>query len=127
MDSFLDESFKHVHSFLNQKVFDVDMYETENDIVIEAELPGYKRDQIQLEIIDDQLRISVENSKFANEKNEKSLSYNKKQSYDKIERWILLPYPVSEKDVRATYKNDILTITTPKRRKSSRRFIDIDE
>jgi len=126
MDSFFDESFKHFNSFFDQIAFDVDMYETKTDVVIEAELPGYKRDQIQLEIIDNQVRIAVEDTKLVEEKNEQRMYRNIERSFHRIERLVSLPFTISEKNTRASYKDGILRITTP-RRETSRRFIDIDE
>ncbi len=124
MDSFIDESLQHFNSIFNYKAFELDMYETETEVVIEAKLPGYNRDQIQLEIIEDQLRIAVEDSKVVKENDMQNHPYKKQQSFQKIERLITLPFTISEADTKATYKDGIIQITTPKRKP---KFIEIDE
>jgi HSP20 family protein len=125
VDSFFDESFRRLNTFINRNTFLVDLYETKSDVVIEAELPGYKRDQIQVEILGNQLRIAVENSEITEEKNDENIYYLKKRPLQKVERFISLPFSISEKDTRATYQDGILRIVTPKRN-ISRRFIDIE-
>lgn len=104
----------------------IDLYETDKELVIKAEIPGVKLEQIQLDIEGQFLRISVEN------KEEKEVShhiqnfYRRERSYQRSERRIQLPYPISEKQTKATYQNGILTITAPKGFKLKKR-IQIDE
>ena len=51
MDRFFNQSFKQINSHLNWNPLKVDMYETDNDVIIKTELPGYRPEDIQLEII----------------------------------------------------------------------------
>ncbi|ASN06050.1 Hsp20/alpha crystallin family protein [Virgibacillus necropolis] len=120
MDSFFNESFKQ---FFNQKPFEINMQETKSDVVIRAMLPGYNRDQIRLAIIGNQLRITVEDSKFQEKKKEHFTNTNKEY---KMERMISLPFTISEEDTKATYNDGILKISTPKK-KPNTRFINIDQ
>ncbi|WP_099156886.1 Hsp20/alpha crystallin family protein [Virgibacillus ndiopensis] len=126
MDSVFNDSSKKLNSYFNLKPFWVDVYETESEVIVEAELPGYKRDQIQLEIIGNQLRITVTDSMIHEEKNDKTNYQNKEQSFQKMERIVTLPFTISEKDTTASFNDGILKISIPKRN-SSRKFIGIDE
>ncbi|SDJ13233.1 Hsp20/alpha crystallin family protein [Alteribacillus bidgolensis] len=99
MESFVDESFQHFHSLFNRQMFEIEVYETESDILMESSLPDCERDQIQLEIIGNHLRISVDDSAMLEEKNDQSISQKKEQSFKRMERLIPLPLPISEKDV----------------------------
>ncbi|GAB3792316.1 Hsp20/alpha crystallin family protein [Virgibacillus kimchii] len=125
MDSFLNESIRNFDSFFNLKSFDVNMYETDMDIIVEAYLPGIKKDQIELEIIGNRLRIAAEDMTILEEKNDKTKYNDRRQSFQKTERLITLPFHVSEKDTKASFHKDTLKITIPKRN-SGRKFIDID-
>lgn len=125
MDSFLNDSFKNFNSLFSRKSFDVDMYETKSDVVIQAKLPGIKRDQIELEIVGNQVRIAVQNEIF-DETNDGSMHQHKEQSLQRMERFVTLPFTISEKETQAAYNNGILEITTPKNNES-RKFIDIDK
>lgn len=124
IDSFFDESLKHLDSFLSQNVFPVEWYETESDMIIEADLPGHKREHIQVEVLGNQLRIAVEHSDMTTVHHEQVYSH-RKQSLQKIERCLTLPFSISEKDTHATYKNGLLRIITPKQ-PHDKRFVDIE-
>ena len=125
MDSFLNQSIRNFDSFFNLKSFEVNMHETKKDIIVEAHLPGVKRDQIELEIVGNQLRIAAEDMTILEEKNDQTKYNDRRQSFQKTERLITLPFHISEKDTTASFDNDILKITIPKHN-SGRRFIDID-
>lgn len=125
MDSFLNESIRNFDSFFNLKSFEVDMYETNNAIIVEANLPGIKREQIELEIVGNQLRIAAEDMTVLEEKNDKTKYNDRRQSFQKMERLITLPFHISEKDTKASFEKDMLKITIPKQN-SGRKFIDID-
>ncbi|MEW9677545.1 Hsp20/alpha crystallin family protein [Lentibacillus sp. L22] len=124
IDSFFNESFNNFHQLINKRSIRVHTHETKSSVVVEAELPGYKRDQIQLEIIGNQLRIIAEDTSSFEGKNKKGETFHKEQSYQTAERLITLPFTISEKDTSAVLKNGILKISIPKKNES-RRFIDI--
>lgn len=121
MDS-IDDFFQR--SFVPS--FPVDLYETKDELVITAEIPGVKKEQIYLDIIGNTLRISVEHQDELEEKNTIHNYYRRERSYQRSERNVQLPYPVSEKQVKASYQNGILKIRAPKGQKRKSR-IQIDE
>lgn len=122
MDSFINDSAKNFHSLFNsQKAFKVNMHETKTDVVVEAILPGYKRDQIQLGIIGNQFRITVENTTVMEEKGD-----DNEESSQELERLISLPFTISKNETKAIYQDGILKISTPKR-KSTATIIDIGQ
>lgn len=126
IDSFFNDSVKHFDSLINKRSIRVDINETKFNVIIKAELPGYKRDQIQLEIIGNQIRITAEDTSIHEEKHDKNMYHNKNQSRQRAERLITLPFTISEKDTKAALSDGILKITIPKKNES-RRFIDIND
>ncbi len=122
MDSFFNDSIKNFNSMFKKSIR-INTYETKSSVVIEAELPGYKREQIHLEIIGNQIRISAEDTTNVEEKNE---NYNNEESVRQAERLVTLPFTISEKDTKAKLNNGLLKITVPKLNES-RKFIDIDD
>ncbi|MGM8212273.1 Hsp20/alpha crystallin family protein [Virgibacillus sp. W0430] len=125
MDAFFHESFSNFNTFWNPKGFKVDMYETESAVIVEAILPGYTRDQVEIEIIGSNLRITVEDRASMEKVNEKEHYYKKEQSYRKAERLVALPFPISKNETKAAFKNGILKITVPKNN-DSRSYVDIE-
>ncbi|WLR52789.1 Hsp20/alpha crystallin family protein [Bacillus tianshenii] len=118
------DSFFHQAPF--NATFPVDMYETEHDIVIKANIPGVNREQITIEPMYDMIKISVLNNEIVEEENELKSYYKRERRVQRMERIIPLPFPVSEKKTTASYQNGILTIRTPKQQRK-KRTIEIDE
>lgn len=103
----------------------VDIYETEgHDLVLRAELPGMKREDIE---------VSVENGTIVLRGEKKFDSEVKEESYRRIERSygtfhrsFTLPSTVDTSRVSADYRNGVLTITLPFREEAKPRTINID-
>jgi len=62
MDSFFNQFFNHLDTHLPANSLQVDQYENESDMIVEVKLPGCNRNQIQLEIIGNRLKIGIEDS-----------------------------------------------------------------
>lgn len=124
MDSLFNESFRNFNALFDRGTVQIDMHETDTDVIIEARLPGYSREQIQLETVGNSLRIAAEDNAMLEEKNDKDNYHNRRRSFHRMERWVTLPFAISEKETKASYNNGILTITTPKR--NTGKTIDID-
>ncbi|WP_158290446.1 Hsp20/alpha crystallin family protein [Halobacillus salinus] len=123
MDSYMNQSIGKLRDYFAE--IDVNMYETETDVVVEAYLPGYDRSQIQIEILGHQLRIAAEKSTSQEIRNDQYGSFNKEQSRKKVERYISFPFTISEPHTKASIEGDILKITTP-RMKQETRYLDIE-
>lgn len=104
------------------------MYETDSDVVIEADVPGVNKDQIQLEWFADGLKIAVENRTDVEETNEKERYYRKERTFYRKERFIPLDFVSKPKNIKAKYENGILIISIPKHnlRRNHRQIIDIE-
>ncbi|HZG70146.1 MAG TPA: Hsp20/alpha crystallin family protein [Chondromyces sp.] len=125
MDSFFNESLISFDHFFNNASFAVDMYETDTDVVIEAKLQGYQRDQIEVECLGNGFRISAIKLEVNELTNDVDSFYQKNEAVQKIERVISLPFIVSENDTHASFQDGVLRIVTPKKR-IRKRLIDID-
>ena len=92
----------------------IDMKETENEIVVTAELPGVKMEDIELTVLPDRIRIKGEKKE---EKEEKEKGrYRIERSYGCFARQLPLPCAVIKEGVEATYKNGVLKVVLPKSR-----------
>ena len=90
----------------------VDMFETENDVVIKASLPGLKADDVQINVTGEMLTLKGE-TKETTEENEKSY-HMREQRYGAFERSISLPTLVTPEKAKAEFEDGILTVTLPK-------------
>ncbi|MEJ5173256.1 MAG: Hsp20/alpha crystallin family protein [Hydrogenothermaceae bacterium] len=90
----------------------VDVYEKDNNIVIEAEIPGAKKEDIEVKVKDNAVVVKGE-VKREEEKKEENY-YRSERFYGKFERVIQLPTDVKVEEAKATFENGILKLTIPK-------------
>ncbi|MCE9644736.1 MAG: Hsp20/alpha crystallin family protein [Chloroflexi bacterium] len=90
----------------------VDMYQTDNEIVVKAAIPGVKADEVQINVTGEILTLKGE----IKEKEEvKEKAYHlREQRWGMFERSIALPTDVIADKARAEFENGVLTITLPK-------------
>jgi len=90
----------------------VEVSETQDMIVVKAQLPGVSKDQIQVNISDDTLTIKGETKK--EEKEEGKNYYRQEFHYGAFARTITLPAAVQGEKAEAQLKDGVLQISIPK-------------
>jgi HSP20 family protein len=90
----------------------VDIFEDGGDVVIKAELPGMKKEDIDVKLTEDTVTISGEKKK--EEKVEKKNYYRLERSYGSFTRASNLPSEVQTDKAKAQFKDGILEIRVPK-------------
>jgi HSP20 family protein len=89
-----------------------DVMETDKSIVVVTDLPGVKKEDIEVDISEDTLEIVA---KFEDEIEEEGTNYiRKERSYGETRRTIALPDKVDIKKASAKFKDSVLTIELPK-------------
>ena len=102
----------------------VDVYETTENIVIKAEVPGVKKEDISVEVKDNTLYLKGER-KF--EKDVKEENYHRmERSYGSFRRVFSLPATVEQDKVKASFKDGVLEIMLPKAEKAKPKKIAVD-
>ena len=102
----------------------VDIYETEDAIVLKAELPGADPKDVEVRVEDNTLYLKGER-KF--EKEVKEQNYHRvERSYGSFARSFSLPNSISTDQVKAEFKDGLLTLTMPKREEAKPKTIKID-
>lgn len=101
----------------------IDMYQTDDDIVVKAALPGIKPDEVQINITGEVLHIKGE-TRHEEEKKEKAW-HMREQRWGAFERSVMLPTDVVADKARAEFENGILTITLPKAEEVKPKIINI--
>lgn len=98
-----------------------DMRETDDAYVIEAELPGVKRDDIHIEMNDREVRITGE---YKEQEREGVLRHSTRRT-GHFEYQVVLPADVKADEVSATLSDGVLTVTAPKAEAAKPRHIEI--
>jgi len=91
----------------------VDVYETDNDIVLKAELPGIDQNLIDVQV--DNHTLSLRGERKVENETKKENYRRVERSYGSFSRTFTLPETVEQEKIRAEYKDGVLTITLPKR------------
>ena len=103
----------------------VDIFETETEIMVKAELPGIERKDIALNLDNNVLTLKGER-KF--EKETRQENYHRiERSYGVFSRAFSIPAIVDEEKIRADYKDGILTIALPKKEQVKPKQIKIGD
>jgi len=89
-----------------------DMYETKEDLVIKADLPGMSDKDVQVSITGDLL--SLKGQRMEPEAVKPEQYFRAERWAGRVERTFQLPIPVQADKVRASYREGVLTVTLPK-------------
>lgn len=90
----------------------IDVIENENEIKVKAEIPGISKEDLDIVIYDEEVKISGEFKKSDEYKDENLRRIER--YYGSFSRIIPLPSEVKSDEAKAEYKDGILTITIPK-------------
>ena len=101
----------------------IDVYETDKEVVIKAEIPGVKKEDLEVSVKDNVLYIKGE-KKEEKEENTEAV-HRVERIYGKFERMISLPPNVKTQEAKAEYKDGILEIRFPKKEESQSTKINI--
>ena len=101
----------------------VDIYEDKDNFVVKAELPGMKKEDIDVSMHDGSLSISGERK--SEEKFEDAEVYRSERFFGRFQRTVALPTAVNAAGIKAQYKDGILTVTLPKAEEAKPKQIDV--
>jgi len=124
-----DDMNRMLESFWDTKSFgtgwnpDVDIAETDKEIIVKAEIPGVDPKEMDISIGDDKLTIKGEKKE---EKEDKGKSYHRvERSYGSFTRTIALPAHVKTDEIVAKNHQGVLEITLPKMEEAKTKKITV--
>jgi HSP20 family protein len=102
----------------------VDIYETENDLVLKADLPDVNPNDVDVRVENQTLTVAGER-KF--EKQDTAKGYHRiERSYGNFTRSFAVPNSFDTEKISAAFKNGVLTVTLPKKEAAKPRQIKIE-
>ncbi len=102
----------------------IDIYDSKDNLVVKADLPGIKKEDIEVSVQDGTLVIKGE-KKEESEKKDKGWVRTERY-YGSFYRAIALPATVDEAKVKANYKEGVLELAFPKKEEAKPKKIQID-
>ena len=115
LDDFFSDDFMMPRRSLARDNFKLDVQDKEKEYLIEAELPGVKKEEITLEMHDGQLIIGIKREEKVDEENKNYI--HKERRYCSMSRSVYLADADSE-NIKAKLDGGVLEITVPKLEKS---------
>ena len=125
LPSIFDDVFGDVFE-KNNEAMKTDVRLVGDNYLLDVALPGYDKEDIKLELERGYLTICAEHKKKETTKDEK---YIRRESfYGKCSRTFYVGDNVNEEDIKANYKNGILSVTVPKTSKvDNKKVIEIKD
>jgi HSP20 family protein len=102
----------------------VDLYEDKDNVTVKAELPGMKKEDINVSLEDGVLSISGERK--TEKRFEGTETFRSERFVGRFQRTISLTTEVKADQVKADYKDGILTVTLPKAEEAKPKHIQIN-
>ena len=90
-----------------ERFWNLEVEETEKDVILRAEAPGFEAEEFTVEVGGDELMLRAEHKHEAKGKEKEYLER-------KFERFVRLPAPVAPEKVEAVYRNGVLEVRLPK-------------
>lgn len=123
LDDFFNDSWMPGRSLMRD-TFKIDIKEKENEYLVEAELPGVKKEEIELNIDSDNLCISVQRSSEVNKDSDQYIHRERREGC--MSRRIHLAGARME-DIKAKLTDGVLSISIPRDEKfDKKRRIEIE-
>ena len=102
----------------------IDVKEDDKGYTVKADIPGVKKEDIQIDVENDEVTLRAETKKEKEEKKDEKVVYSER-SYGLVSRSFTLPTDVDAKDAIAEYKDGVLTLALPKKSNGSAKRITV--
>lgn len=96
-----------------------DVQETDDDYIVDIDLPGFKKDEIKMQLQDGYLTVSATKGLDKDEKDEKNKYVRRERYAGSMSRSFYVGENVTEEDIHPRYENGILTFRLPKEDKKA--------
>ncbi len=98
-----------------QRIMKTDVRETDDSYELDVDLPGFRKDEIHLELNNGYLTISTEKSLEKEQKGDRGTVLRQERFAGTMQRSFYVGGQVTEEDVKASFENGVLHIVLPKR------------
>jgi HSP20 family protein len=114
----------HLPTWLERGLPKVDIIDHDNEIEVQAALPGVKKEDLDVSISNQTITIRT-STKEEKKEEEKGKYFRREITRGEFQRTLSLPDNVDGDNAKASFKDGILIVTIPKTEKSKRKTIEI--
>jgi HSP20 family protein len=101
----------------------VDVIDEDDALVIRADVPGLKPEEVKIEVHDDVLTVHGEHEESSEEKNKRYV--RRERRYGAFTRSMALPHGVDADDIKASSKDGVVEVRVPKPQRTEARSIEV--
>lgn len=114
-EMFKDPFFRTPSTWMeHSNLMKTDVQEKEGNYLIDVELPGYEKEEVEAELKDGYLTISAKRNENKEEKDE-ALNYIRRERYTgSCKRSFYIGNGVKQEDIKAAFKDGVLSLSIPK-------------
>lgn len=124
----LFEDVFNVPVFRNETLMKTDVYETDGNYVMKMDLPGYRKEDIQISLDNGNLSVSANRSNSTDEKDDQGNIIRQERFTGTASRTFYVGKQITDQDVKASFEDGILTLTVPSQKKKEieeKKYIEI--
>ena len=104
----------------------IDVHEEENAFVVKADMPGFNKEDISINVSNKEFSISATRTSVNEERKENGRLIFSERSFGQVSRSFEFPVELDGDNVKASYKDGVLEVILPKKAKSGKTTIKID-
>lgn len=124
-DRVVNRMWDQVEEGVGTAGFPVDIREQGEQLVVEAELPGFRKDQIDVSVEEGVLSIEAERGKPTEADSDTAKTHDNERRYTRVARRFTLPSSYDPNSVDASLADGVLTLKLSKREESKPRKIEV--
>lgn len=129
-DDFFRDDFFRGKDKMNFQLMKTDIREDEKGYLLEVDLPGYKKEDIKIDVTDGYLTIHAKTTDEKNEE-EKGKYVRRERFMGECTRSFYVGDDVKDEEIKASFKNGILKLEVPKinpdEKKTDKKYIEISD
>ena len=125
-DDFFRDDFFRGKDKMNFQLMKTDIREDEKEYLLEVDLPGYKKEDIKIDVTDGYLTIHAKTTDEINDE-EKGKYVRRERFMGECTRSFYVGDDVKEDEIKASFKNGILKLEVPKINPEDKKYIEISD
>ena len=121
-----DRDWLGLHSMGGMWTPAVEIKETDQELVLKAEIPGIDVKDLEVEVGEDRVTISGEHKEEEKTEDKEKNYFRSEFYYGKFERIVPLPMPIKTDAIKSSFKHGILTLTMPKVETAPKKVVKVN-
>ena len=123
--AFADRDWMGLHGIGGMWTPAVELQETDNELVLKAEIPGLDANDLDVEVCEDRVSISGEHREEEKTEDKEKNYFRSEFHYGKFERVIPLPMHIKTDEIKSDFKHGILTLTMLKLKDEPKKAVKV--